>query len=62
MILSYPSNGLLASAGGSIEAVAKGRMTITCHERFAHSHSTMGASSGAKSKMATENIYVCHPT
>lgn len=61
LVLSYPSDGLLNAAGSSVEEIAKGRMTITHHERIAHSHSTMGASSGAKSKLATENIYVCHP-
>lgn len=61
LVLSYPSDGLLTAAGSSVEAIAKGRMTITRHERIPHSHSTMGASSGAKSKPATENIYVCHP-
>lgn len=61
LVLSYPSDGLLTVAGSSVEAIAKNRMTITCHERVEYSHSTMGASSGAKSKLATENIYVCHP-
>jgi adenine-specific DNA-methyltransferase len=61
LVLSYPSDGLLTAAGSSVETIAKGRMTITRHERIAHSHSTMGASSGAKSKPAMENIYVCHP-
>lgn len=61
LVLSYPSDGLLIAAGSSVEAIAKGRMTITRHERIAHSHSTMGASKGAKTKSATENIYVCHP-
>lgn len=61
LVLSYPSDGLLMAAGSSVEAIAKDRMTITRHERIAHSHSTMGASSGSKSKPATENIYVCHP-
>lgn len=61
LVLSYPSNGLLNVAGSSVEAIARHRMTITRHEQIAYSHSTMGASSGAKSKLATENIYVCHP-
>ncbi len=61
LVLSYPSDGLLAAVGSSVETIAKGRMTITLHERIAHSHSTMGASSGAKSKPTMENIYVCHP-
>ena len=61
LVLSYPSNGLLAAAGSSVEEIAKNFMKITCHEQIAHSHSTMGASSGVKSKLATENIYVCQP-
>lgn len=61
LVLSYPSDGLLTAAGSSVEAVARHRMAITHHEQIAHSHSTMGASSGARSKLATENIYVCHP-
>lgn len=61
LVLSYPSDGLLNAAGSSVEAIARHRMTITRHEQIAYSHSTMGASSGAKSKPATENIYVCHP-
>lgn len=61
LVLSYPSDGLLGAAGSSVEAIAKHRMTITRHEQITHSHSTMGASSGVKSKPTTENIYVCHP-
>lgn len=61
LVLSYPSDGLLNAAGSSVEEIARHRMTITHHEQIAHSHSTMGASSGAKSKPTTENIYVCQP-
>lgn len=61
LVLSYPSNGLLNIAGSSVEEVAKHRMRITRHEQFEFSHSTLGASSGSKSKPATENIYVCNP-
>lgn len=61
LVLSYPSDGLLTAAGSSVEMIAKGRMTISHHERISYSHSTMGASKGVKSKLATENIYVCHP-
>lgn len=61
LVLSYPSDGLLTMAGSGVEEIAKDRMTVVRHERIAYSHSTMGASSGARSKPAMENIYVCHP-
>ncbi|WP_348675701.1 hypothetical protein [uncultured Abyssibacter sp.] len=61
LVLSYPSDGLLAAADSSVKEIAKGRLQITHHERILHLHSTMGASKGVRSKPTTENIYVCHP-
>lgn len=61
LVLSYPSNGLLQVADASVEDLSAGILRMRSVETFAYDHSTMGASSGAKSKMATENIYVLDP-
>ncbi|WP_168170870.1 DNA adenine methylase [Rhodanobacter sp. C01] len=61
LVLSYPTAGLLSDAGTSVETLAAGRMKIVKHESFAFDHSTMGGSKGKKTKLATENIYVCEP-
>jgi adenine-specific DNA-methyltransferase len=61
LILSYPSAGLLTDAGSSVRAAAKGRMNIEKAKSLPAQHSTLGASSGAKTKSATENLYVCRP-
>ena len=61
LILSYPTDGLLTEAGGSVRRLAACRFTIETEETFAAQHSTLGASQGSKTKSATENLYVCHP-
>lgn len=61
LILSYPSQGLLSDAGCTIQKIAEKRMRVTACESFGFEHSTMGAAQGNKTKLATENIYVCHP-
>ncbi len=60
IILSYPTDGLLADAGWSIDdlAVEQG-FRITRHISFPNEHSTLGASNGSNTKEATENLYVC---
>ena len=61
LILSYPSQGLLADAHATVAEVAAGRLRITKTQSFPAEHSTLGASQGSKTKLATENLYVCYP-
>lgn len=61
LVLSYPSDGLLTAAGGSVLELASEKFRVTTVDSFQYDHSTMGASSGSKSKNATENVYVCTP-
>ena len=59
LVISYPSSGLLNEAGITVAEITQ--------QHFAHTHvlsytanpSTMGASTGASKKSATENLYVC---
>lgn len=61
LVLSYPTDGLLTTAGATVRGVAKPFVAIDTVESFGAKHSTMGASKGSKFKSATENIYVCRP-
>jgi adenine-specific DNA-methyltransferase len=61
LVLSYPTEGLLACAGSSVATLLQDRMTIAVHESFQIDHSTMGGSKGSTTKSATENLYVCIP-
>lgn len=61
LILSYPSEGLLAAAGSSVVEIADGHMRLQKTETFGTDHSTLGASKGATTKSAMENIYVYVP-
>ena len=61
LILSYPSAGLLASAGASVTSLASPRLCITTTMSFSAEHSTLGASTGRTHKTATENLYVFRP-
>jgi adenine-specific DNA-methyltransferase len=59
VVISYPSDGLLTKAGGSVRDIAheQGFKSVT-GLAFASEHSTMGASKGIPTKYATENLYV----
>lgn len=59
LILSYPSSGLLSSAGSSVPEIAGQYFSDVETYSIQASHSTMGASTGASKKSATENLYVC---
>jgi adenine-specific DNA-methyltransferase len=61
LILSYPSEGLLSAAGSSVAEAAAPFMQLKNHESFGANHSTLGASKGATTKSATENLYVYTP-
>jgi adenine-specific DNA-methyltransferase len=61
LVLSYPSAGLLRDAGRDVSTLARTRLRIEAAESFSAEHSTLGASKGAKTKSATENLYVCRP-
>lgn len=59
LVVSYPTGGLLDSTGTTFRDVAD-RYFIDVHVTAIDAqHSTMGASTGASKKTATENLYVC---
>jgi adenine-specific DNA-methyltransferase len=59
LVLSYPSNGLLTKRGVDIGRLARGYFQSCDMTEMPYHHSTMGGSSGTKSKDAMERIYVC---
>jgi len=59
LILSYPTEGLLASRGLTVPDLLTDRLNLAAVHSFQAQHSTMGASSGSTTKDATENLYVC---
>lgn len=59
LVLSYPSSGLLGTAGSSVEEIAGQYFTKVDTLAYDAHHSTMGASTGKSKKTATENLYVC---
>lgn len=61
LVLSYPSDGLLARAGVEVVELVDDYFELTEHICFDLKHSTMGASSGKSQKLTEENIYVCRP-
>ncbi len=61
LVLSYPSEGLLSTTGTTIEDIAVDHLSLKTALSFGTQHSTMGASKGATTKSATENIYVYTP-
>lgn len=61
LVLSYPSNGLLTHTDETVEGIGSNYMQLKLVESFSACHSTMGASKGATTKIATENIYVYIP-
>lgn len=61
LVLSYPSDGLLAKTGTTVEHLAKDYFSTLSVREIRYVHSTMGASSGARSKSTIERIHVCIP-
>lgn len=61
LVLSYPDNGLLQRSGQSVTALLTDYFSIQSETRIALEHSTLGASSGAHTKVASEGVYVCVP-
>jgi len=60
LVISYPSNGLLAQTGSTVPSIASAYFSQVTTYSYEVEHSTMGASTGASKIPATENIYVCH--
>lgn len=61
LVLSYPSNGLLVQRGIDLQDLLRTYFRTVRSESIEHSHSTMGASSGAHRKVSEERIYSCVP-
>lgn len=59
LVISYPSSGLLGDAGMSVAEIASQYFGEVETHSYEANHSTMGASTGASKKSATENLYVC---
>ena len=59
LVISYPSDGLLNTAGSSVADVASSHFAHVEVQSFDANHSTMGASKGTSTKSAMENLYVC---
>lgn len=59
LVISYPSSGLLADAGGSIAEIAQDYFRSLDKFAFEARHSTLGASTGQQKQLAMENLYVC---
>lgn len=59
LVISYPSSGLLGDAGESVSEIARQYFGNVQTLSYNANHSTMGASTGASKKSATENLYVC---
>lgn len=59
LVVSYPTGGLLEQTGVTVADVASEYFKSVKTTALVASHSTMGASSGASTKEATENLYVC---
>lgn len=59
LVISYPSSGLLGDAEMSVAEIASQYFGEVETHSYEANHSTMGASTGASKKSATENLYVC---
>ena len=59
LVLSYPSDGLLASRGLEVSEVIERHRPVSNVISIPHRHSTMGGSGGSKIKEIVEKIYVC---
>ncbi len=61
LVLSYPEDGLLNRAGVKVARLIEEYFSVRSAQHFALEHSTLGASSGARTKAALEGVYVCVP-
>ena len=59
LVISYPSRGLLGDASSTVREIALQYFGDVRAQAYEAKHSTMGASTGASKKAATENLYVC---
>jgi adenine-specific DNA-methyltransferase len=59
LVLSYPSDGLLCSAGISIDSFVRKHFAKVDAFSVASEHSTMGGSKGSARKDTIENVFVC---
>lgn len=59
LVISYPSSGMLGEAGITVSEIALQYFEKVKTQSYEANHSTMGASTGASKKSATENLYVC---
>jgi adenine-specific DNA methylase-like protein len=59
LVISYPSSGLLGDASSTVREIALQYFGDVRAQAYEAKHSTMGASTGASKKAATENLYVC---
>lgn len=61
LVLSYPENGLLSRAGVRVAELLQEYFAVRSAEQFTLQHSTLGGSSGSRTKAALEGVYVCVP-
>ncbi|WP_157811203.1 MULTISPECIES: DNA adenine methylase [Microbacterium] len=59
IVLSYPKNGLLNQAGRDLHVLARDYFESVTVESISTNHSTLGGSSGSRSKAATEQLVIC---
>lgn len=61
LVLSYPDNGLLHRGDTRVTALLEEHFSIRNAYHITLQHSTLGASSGSRTKSALEGVYVCVP-
>jgi adenine-specific DNA-methyltransferase len=61
LVLSYPDNGLLHRGSTRVSALLEEYFSIRTTHHVTLQHSTLGASSGSRTKSAHEGVYVCVP-
>jgi adenine-specific DNA-methyltransferase len=62
LVVSYPQAGLLTSTGADLGELLRTWFKRVDVTKFAHEHSTMGASDGRQKKRTVECIYACTST
>ncbi len=61
LVLSYPDNGLLHRGTAQVDVLLQEYFTIRDTHHITLQHSTLGGSSGSRTKPAHEGVYVCVP-
>jgi adenine-specific DNA-methyltransferase len=61
LVLSYPDNGLLHRGSTRVSVLLEEHFSIRTTHHVTLQHSTLGASSGSRTKSAHEGVYVCVP-